>query len=223
MSTKPPNFDWIARPYRLLERLSMGRSLERMRFAFADGLGDARTALVLGDGDGRFTERLLTVNPTVHVTSVDSSEVMLRLARERCRQNSYRLRTVREDALTFCRSDLQSYDLVATHFFLDCLTQQQADELARHVAPRVEPGGHWVLSEFAIPHGRLRILAQTLVRGLYGCFRLATGLRVSRLPDHTCALADAGFIRLERQHGLAGILCAERWRLRERTPAIPKQ
>jgi hypothetical protein len=65
--TSPPNFDRIARPYRWLEYLTLGRSLERAREVFLPLLKDRRQALILGDGDGRFTARLLaqTLSPSV--------------------------------------------------------------------------------------------------------------------------------------------------------------
>ena len=67
------NFDRIARPYRWLEYLSLGRALERCRFHFLPRLRDCRRALVLGDGDGRFTAKLLDANPSVQVDAVDIS------------------------------------------------------------------------------------------------------------------------------------------------------
>lgn len=210
-----PNFDRIAGLYRLLEYISMGRLLEKTRFTFVDSVHHARKALVLGDGDGRFTSKLLQENDAVQVTAVDISSEMLRLMKERCSWAGSRLKTVKDDALPFCREDLQRYDLVVTHFFLDCLPQNDVEELAALIARRSEPGAVWVLSEFAIPRNAMRLPARMLVRGLYAAFRVMTGLRTSRLPDHIRALESAGFLRVEMQSRMAGILCAERWVRRE--------
>src|SRR6185437_1080687 len=57
-----PKFDRLARVYRWMEWLSFGPYLSRCRRAFLPQLRDARRALVLGDGDGRFTAALLRRN-----------------------------------------------------------------------------------------------------------------------------------------------------------------
>ena len=211
MKKVSPNFDRIAGLYRLLEYISMGRLLEKMRFTFVQRMHHAKKALVLGDGDGRFTEKLLRENGVVRVTAIDISTEMLRLMRERCSWAGGRLETVRSDALSFCQEDSQQYDLVVTHFFLDCLPQSEVDELAALVALSTEPGAVWVLSEFAIPRNAMRLPARLLVRGLYAAFRVMTGLRTSRLPDHANALRRAGFMRMDMQSRMAGILYAEHW------------
>ena len=75
---RQPDFNRLARCYRWLERLTFGDALWRCRCAFLDETRSSRVALALGDGDGRFTARLLEVNPTIHVDAVDSSDAMLR-------------------------------------------------------------------------------------------------------------------------------------------------
>src|SRR5437660_724241 len=60
MNPIPPNFSFIARPYRFLEHLALGRALERTRLHFLSAVSHQAQALVLGDGDGRFLARLLT-------------------------------------------------------------------------------------------------------------------------------------------------------------------
>ena len=79
----PANFDRIARPYRWLEYLSFGPMLERCRFYRIPQLAEARHALVLGDGDGRFLARLLARNPSLHTDVIDQSPAMLRLLESR--------------------------------------------------------------------------------------------------------------------------------------------
>ena len=56
------NCDLIAPHYWWIERLGMGRALERRRRWFLPEIGNARRALVLGDGDGRFLRELLRRN-----------------------------------------------------------------------------------------------------------------------------------------------------------------
>ena len=72
------NFDPIAKPYRWMEYLTFVRSLERCRNHFVPQLRQCSNALVLGDGDGRFTARLLRVNAGVVMDAIDASAAMLR-------------------------------------------------------------------------------------------------------------------------------------------------
>jgi len=217
----PPNFDRIARPYRWLEYLTLGRALERCRLHFLPRLPARTHALVLGDGDGRFLARLLAANPRITADAVDTSGAMLTLLRNRCAvalasgsvSASARLATYQTDALTFIGSHPPAapYDLVVTHFFLDCLTQSQVDTLAASIAPHLAPNALWLVSDFRIPSGPMKLPARILVRGLYLAFRILTGLRPTRLPDHSAALTRAGLTRIVHRHSLFGILASELW------------
>ena len=163
---------------------------------------------------------LLASNLRLQATAVDLSPNMLHLLRQRCRPTASRLTTHRADALSFvCQPNTarqpntkDPYDLVVTHFFLDCLTQPQIEALATALSPQLAPEALWLLSDFRIPPGPLAWPARLLVRTLYFAFRLLTGLRVTRLPDHAAALRRAGFTRLHRHTSLAGLLTSELWR-----------
>src|SRR5271155_3486869 len=119
-----PAFDRIARPYRWLEYLSFGPLLERCRFYRLPQLADARRALVLGDGDGRFLARLLQANPHIEVDVVDLSQTMVQLLLGRVAKtgglNRFSIYCV--DAREFVDFVFDgtykdvTYDLVVTHF-----------------------------------------------------------------------------------------------------------
>ncbi len=209
----PADFDRIARAYRWLEYLSLGPTLQRTRTHFLPRLSDRRRALILGDGDGRFTAALLRANPMVRVDAVDTSATMLRLLQSRCEDvtftTSMRLHTHHHSALEHAPS--RKTDLVVTHFFLDCLTQPQLETLIGNLAPRLAPNALWVVSDFRIPSGPLRLPARLYVRGLYLAFRILTGLRTTALPDHEAAFQRAGFTRTHRQLLLFGLLTTEIW------------
>lgn len=212
-----PDFDRIARAYRWLEYLTLGRTLERCRFQLLPQLLDCRDALVFGDGDGRFLARLLAERTTLCADAVDTSATMLELLRARCAASSpeyeSRLRTHHSDALDFIgiASPAVRYDLVVTHFFLDCLSQAAVEALVVGVASRLAPGAVWVVSEFRIPGGWMRTPARLVVEGLYLAFRMLTGLRTRQLPDHAGALGRAGFVCIERREFLRGLILSELW------------
>jgi hypothetical protein len=202
----------------MLEYLTLGRVLERTRMHFLSRLTASGNALVLGDGDGRFLERLLATNPGLCATALDSSEEMLRLLRKRCAPYASRLRTLHGDALRFIPPANASYDLLVTHFFLDCLTEPQLGELVQHLSPALAPDSFWLFSDFRIPPGSMRWPARILVRSLYLAFRVVTGLGVTRLPNHGPSLSAAGFRRIDRQLFFFGILTTELWQRESSRP-----
>lgn len=219
-----PNFDRIARPYRWLEYLTLGHTLEHCRLHYLPSLLKRNTALVLGDGDGRFLAQLLAQNTELHADAVDISPVMLQLLRRNCEAVApravTRLQTHQSSALTFlsvpCGNvTLLRYDLVVTHFFLDCLIQEELEVLVRAVTPHLAPGALWLISDFRIPSGLLRLPARVIVRALYVAFRLLANLRTTRLPDHTTPLEQAGFTRISHHHSRAGILTTELWKFHD--------
>jgi SAM-dependent methyltransferase len=213
-----PNFDPIARPYRWLEYLTLGLTLQHCRLHHLPNLLQQKNALILGDGDGRFLSRLLATNPSLRVDAVDTSETMLQLLRSRCEaaapNPTTQLNTHQTDALTFSTPNPEKYDLVVTHFFLDCLTQPDLEALISRTAPTLTPKALWLLSDFRIPPGPMSLPAKIFVRTLYFAFRLLTGLRTTHLPDHSTALTNAGLTRISFHHSLAGLLTTELWQLR---------
>jgi SAM-dependent methyltransferase len=217
MKLLEPNFNAIARPYRWLEYLTLGKALESCRNHYLPQLLDRRHALVLGDGDGRFLAQLLAYNPQLQADAVDISATMLQLLRQRSEATApnvtLRLRTHQANALTFPLQDSEaSYDLIVTNFFLDCLTPTELNTLITRIAPTLTPGALWLISDFRIPDGLMRLPARALVRSLYFAFRLLTGLRTTHLPDHATPLTQAGLTRIAQQHSLAGLLTTELWR-----------
>lgn len=204
-----PNFNPIARPYRWLEYLTLGRALERCRLHFLPALLNRKRALVIGDGDGRFLAALMAENSYIHADAVDTSATMLELLSKRCEASAVRLKTHHTSALTF--TPTEAYDLVVTHFFLDCLTQSDLEALVTRITSALTPDALWLVSDFRIPPGRMRLPARILVRALYLAFRIITGLRTVRLPDHATPFAQAGFTRIAHRYSLGGILTTELW------------
>ncbi len=209
MTTKAANFDAIAKLYRRLEYLTLGPLLQRCRTHFIPALLQQHRALVFGDGDGRFLAELLRANATLQADAVDTSAAMLELLRHNCGEAADRLRTRQADARDFIPSG--SYDLIVTNFFLDCLTQPELDVFVQRIALSLAPEGLWLVSDFRVPGGPLRLPARIFVRSLYLAFRILTGLRTTRLPDHHLPLRAANFTRAARHISLFGILMTELW------------
>ena len=208
------NCDGLARWYRWLEYLGWGRELERRRTQFLPGLTDARRVLMLGEGDGRFLSSFLAVNTRAEVDYIDLSARMLALAEARARTigAADRVRFHHADARTWPLPPGAAYDLIVTHFFLDCFTSEQLPPLLERLASFTEARARWIVSEFhQPPHGFAAWRAWLWITALYLFFRLVTGLRVRALPAHRTLLQARGF-RLERVVTAdAGLLVSELW------------
>ncbi len=207
------NCDRIARWYRLCEYLIFGRGLERRRFEYLERLSGTRNALLLGDGDGRFTAEFVKRNPLAQVDSVELSPRMLALAQAR-------LRTLKPDSelVRFFLADARTihlecqYDLIVTHFFLDCFTAAELQVLLARISQHCSPGAKWIVSEFSLPDSGLRrVAAAALIRIMYFFFRITTGLKVNRLPEYAPVLKDNGFRIIHRCSTAGGLLVSELW------------
>ena len=210
--TTQPNFNPIARPYRWLEYLTLGPVLQQTRCHYLPSLTQQKSALIIGDGDGRFLAQLLTQNPNLQAEAIDTSATMLHLLRQRCAPHLNRLETHQTNALT--HTPTKKYDLVVTHFFLDCLTQPDIETLITQITPHLKPQALWLISDFHIPPtGLMKPIAQAYIRSLYLAFRILTNLRTTHLPDHATPLAKSGFTRIAQHHRLGGLLTTELWHL----------
>lgn len=198
-----------------MEYLTFGPALQRRRCEFLDQTVSDRAALILGDGDGRFTAEFLQRNKTTFVDSVETSESMLRLAAARIarlQEAPSRVRQLRQDIRAAQLSG--TYDLVITHFFLDCFTTEDLQELVPRITAHLRPGGRWVISEFQIPsRGLPRYLAKLIIKALYFSFAILTGLETRQLPDYRRVLQTNGYRRTDSRTGLAGMLVSEMWEL----------
>jgi cyclopropane fatty-acyl-phospholipid synthase-like methyltransferase len=209
------NFDPIARPYRWLEYFSFGPFLERCRFHHLKDLANCHCALILGDGDGRFTAKLLDSNPRITVDAVDASGKMLALLRKRV--SALGVPAVRRLQTAHLRAQAlfpgaAPYDLVVTHFFLDCLDEEEVASLIAKVTPHLAPKALWLISEFSIPaHQPAAFFCKLVVGSLYWIFGIVTGLPIRNLPDYSPALKDAHFVLRNNRKWLGGLLTSELW------------
>lgn len=202
------NCDPIARWYRWLEYIGFGRALERRREAFLHDVADARRALVLGEGDGRFLARLVPEmfrTPGAAIDYIDLSARMLKLARERAGD---RVNYIHGDALTLPLPPAE-YDLIVTHFFLDCLDESEAAALVDRIAVAAAPNARWLISEFRAENWWSR----PVIAALYLFFRITTGLKTRRLIDHHLWLQQHGFTLEKSERSRAGLLVSELWRI----------
>ena len=196
-----------------MEYLSFGPWLTRCRLLRLPEMLKAGTALIYGDGDGRFVARLAQAAPTMEILAVDASSAMLHSTARRLPPGA-RVTLHQADALTY--TPTRSCDLVVSHFFLDCFTDSELGLLLQQMRHAVSDGTQWIVSDFAVPRGACAgVVGRVLVRALYLAFGILTGLRTRRLPDYAGALRTAGWHLEDRRTLLAGLLVSERWRFHE--------
>jgi SAM-dependent methyltransferase len=207
-----PNFDQLARPYRWLEYLTFGPILQQTRTHFLPELTQSRHALVLGDGDGRFTRALLRANPQIQIHAIDLSAAMLRALQRSAHPHQNRLTTEVADLRHWIPASSVQYDLIATHFFLDCLTTEEIASLATRLTPHTTPNGLWIVSDFQIPPTPFgHWIAEPLISLLYKAFDLLTHLHVRHLPNHPSALQNANWALKSHHPRLKGLLISQLW------------
>lgn len=212
------NCDRLAPWYRWMEYLGMGRALERRRWEFLPEAADARRVLMLGEGDGRFLAAFLKRNPRAEVDYVDLSARMLALAEERAHMAvgaanvAGRVHFHHTNACVWPMPTGATYDLIVTHFFLDCFTTEQLAPLLDRLALTATADARWIVSEFHQPaHGITAWRARFWISGLYTLFRFATGLRVRVLPAYRPLLQACGFEVTHAVTADAGLLISELW------------
>jgi SAM-dependent methyltransferase len=208
MSGAGSGFDRLSGSYRALEYLAFGSDLERARFAFLDRLSPCRDILLLGEGDGRCAERLARLCPGSRIHCVDSSRGMIGRASARISAAGAGDRVTFEcaDACSLALGSAR-YDAVATLFFLDCFEAAQVESIVAKVGASLRPGAKWLFADFVLPPGgAARLRARLWVRLLYAFFRVAAGLKVSRLPPTEEVLEAAGWSRTEHRELQRGLL-----------------
>jgi ubiquinone/menaquinone biosynthesis C-methylase UbiE len=209
------NCDSIARAYRWVEYAAFGPLLERARFRWLPELAASKRVLVLGDGDGRFLARFAESYPSAEVHYIDSSAVMLSLARGRARRarlaNQARLNFTHGDALSTTPPG-RDYDLVVSHFFMDCFNEKELFQLVDHVGPRLAPKCHWLVSDFREPRGGvLASVFRLYLRLMFAFFRYTSGLETRNLADYSAFLRKLGLVVSKRANYLGGFVFSEIW------------
>lgn len=210
------SFDAIAPWYERLERITFGDDLQRCRVACLGEIDPPCQVLIAGEGNGRFLCELLRRYPKVEVDCRDASPRMLQLARRRLEDElPDRLPSVR-----FLPGDIESlsesvghYDLLVTHFFLDCFSEPALTRVIRKLARAATDNAVWLLSDFCLPRqGMMRFRTSAWLKAMYFFFRATTGIEAKELIDPTPHLCREGF-SVSRQHLFRqGLLKAEMWR-----------
>lgn len=208
------SFDTLAPWYRSMEAVTAGGILQRCRTTFLAQAKECRCALLLGEGPGRFLVELLRVNPYVTVTCVEQSPRMIEEARRELKRSGLDAARVRFEPCDILnwRPERVEFDLVVTHFFLDCFQRRELEELVAIVASSTTADAVWLLADFRLPAtGWQRWRARAVLTLLYAFFRVTTGLSASRLTPPDEFLEGAGFRLAGRRLVNCGLTHSDLW------------
>ena len=213
------SFDTPAPIYRGMEAVTAGRIMQSCRTSFLAAAANCRRALLLGEGPGRFLVELLRAHPQLEITCVERSPRMIQVALRHLNRhglNPARVRFVPADALAW-QPPPEKFDLVATHFFLDCFRPAELASLVAKISACTTDGAHWLLADFRVPaRGWRAWRARLILSLLYAFFRLTTGLSASRLTPPDPFLETAGFRLVERRLNNFGLIHSDLWSRRLR-------
>lgn len=208
------SFDRLAPYYRPMEAVAAGRIMQRCRTSFLAETIGRRRALLVGEGPGRFLIELLRATPRMEVTVLEQSPQMIRQAKSRLRKkglDASRVEFQTVDALTW-NPPVQGFDLIATHFFLDCFGPEELADLIGKLGQSATEDARWLLGDFCIPkRGWRRFRARVIHAAMYAFFRVATGLSAKRLTPPDRFMQRAGFQRMERRLFSLGLLHSDLW------------
>jgi cyclopropane fatty-acyl-phospholipid synthase-like methyltransferase len=210
------SFDAIALWYRALETIAFGGALQRARIACLEEIEAPRRALIVGEGNGRFLRELVRRHPAIEVDCVDASERMLRLAQQRIERelpdSLNRIRFLQRDITSWTPAQ-PAYDLIVTHFVLDCFRKAQVADVVGRLAGAATTKAIWLLADFRIPpEGFGRARARVWLAAMYRFFQVTAGIEAVALVDPSPFLCAGGF-SLARQHLFRhGMVKSQLWR-----------
>lgn len=209
------SFDTLAPFYRRMEQLFADDRMQRCRIAFLDQIPEAKDILLPGEGAGSFLVPCRGRFPRANIVCVDSSAAMIGQARR-----SLARAGLREDGVSFVQADLLAweppsaqFDLIGTHFFLDCFREDQLDPLISRLAAGAKPAADWIIADFQLaPAGWPRIRSRFILAMLYAFFRAATRLPATSLTPPGPFIERRGFRLVRRIEHDRGLLRSDWWR-----------
>jgi ubiquinone/menaquinone biosynthesis C-methylase UbiE len=206
------NFDRIAAHYRWLETIVFGNQLQQARIAFLREIEAPRRVLIVGEGNGRFLAELLRIHPQAQVDCIEASACMIALARDEA--GAAQVAFIQADVRTLALVK-NSYDLIVTHFLLDCFSEETLASLIRRLAGAATAEARWLVADFCYPRRGWRwFRARLLIATMYFFFRAVTGIDARRLVEYRPLLRAEGFECAEEMILPNEMIRSELWRRR---------
>ncbi len=217
-------YDRLAAVYHRIEWLAFGGQLQRARTALIDNLPPWNRLLILGDGNGRLLEYIVTKRFVPErrateqrvlgtITSVDQSTQMLRrqIARVQTLGMYEHVEFIQTEACGY-EPPTGAYDVIVTPFFLDCFTAAELDACLPRWLRGLRPGGTLYHVDFVVPHSVWqRRRARSLLWAMHVFFRWQTGLENRQLVDTEAALTRCGLRKQAERISGGGMIATQIW------------
>lgn len=208
------SFDALAPHYRWMELVLAGEKLQRCRTAFLDQIRPPENILIWGEGNGRFLLECRRAWKRARILCADASQRMLESARCRLERDG-----LGNEGVEFLRADVlgwsppkETFDLIVTHFFLDCFRPDQLREVIANLAASARPQAAWLLADFQAPDfGLQRLRARMILKTMYLFFGIATRLPARALTRPDPFLVESQFALTERRVSEWGLLHSDLW------------
>lgn len=208
------SFDALARHYRWMEMVLAGEKLQRCRTAFLRQISRPESILIWGEGNGRFLVECRRAWRQARIVCADASEKMLTSAQERLKRHG--LDTVDTE---FLQADVlewsaprEKFDLIVTHFFLDCFRADQLRNVVNKLGVAARPKATWLIADFQAPEfGFQRWRAQLILKVMYLFFGIVTRLPATSLTRPDSLLRRCEFVLNQRRVSEWGLLHSDLW------------
>ena len=177
------NFSKLAPIYDLLGSLAFVGRLHRSQTHLIPLYPkQPKNILIMGGGTGKFLIELLKAITFENITYIDLSPKMITLARNKVSvsypESLSKMHFICGDETTIPK---KSYDLIITHYFLDCFTETDFVKVAESLYDHLQATGTWSMVDFSNPQNNH--IKGSIIGFLYGFFRLTCQLNVKNIPD----------------------------------------
>lgn len=208
------SFDALAPHYRWMELVLAGEKLQRCRTMFLNRIPPPEYILIWGEGNGRFLVECRRTWHEARIVCADASSRMLDMAKQRLQRHGLGI-----EGVEFLHADVfewppqkDEYDLIVTHFFLDCFRPEQLQNVVGKLAIASRQSASWLLADFQAPEfGLRRVRARLILMTMYLFFRVATRLHARRLTRPDPFLARGEFVLSDRRVSEWGLLHSDLW------------
>jgi len=199
------NFDLIAKHYNWIEKIIFRSDLEKVRRMNLALVKNAKSILLLGDGDGRFLEQVSLMGTDAFIVSVDSSAKMIDLSKRKLEKSALNVEFNCTKIEDFQPIESFKPDLIIAHFFLDCFTHDEVKLIIDRVSEWAAVNAKFVISDFLITKKTSfnKIYQKMLTKIMIRFFRLFCGISARLLPNIPKIMTSRGWNCLS-QEGLKG-------------------
>ena len=209
------NFDFIARHYNWIEKIIFRSDLEKFRSMNIELIKDAKSILLLGDGDGRFLEQVSKMGTEAQIVSVDSSAKMINLSKIRVKTSHLNVEFNCSKIENFKPSESFNPDLIVAHFFLDCFTYDEALLILDRITRWAAVDAKFIITDFSITEKMsFHTVYQNILTNIMICFfSLFCGISARILPNIPKIMTSSGWNCLSRKRSRHGFINSWIWQI----------